>query len=96
MDKCVNGWSMNLWMNECHINFTSFNKYVFKICFQCTILVCEMYKLWLKFFYTISIIKSRDAEFMMYIFSDKGHFLLPWIMTLHKKRATPFSFWVDI
>jgi len=87
---------MNERMNECHIDFTSSNKYVFKICFQCTILMREMYKLWLKKVYTISITKSWDDEFMMYLFNDKGYFLLPWIMTLHKKRATPFSFWVYI
>jgi len=24
--KCVDIWNMNLWMNECHMDFASFNK----------------------------------------------------------------------
>jgi hypothetical protein len=32
-------------MNECHMNFISSNKYVCQLCFQCKILVCEMYEL---------------------------------------------------
>ncbi len=47
MDKCVDKWSTNLWMNECHTNFTSSNKFVCQVCFQCTILICEMYELWM-------------------------------------------------
>jgi hypothetical protein len=47
MNKYVNAWSMNLWMNECHMNFISPYKFVFQMCFQCIILVCKMYKLWM-------------------------------------------------
>jgi hypothetical protein len=30
-DKCVDGWSMKLWMNECHTNFASSYKYVLHV-----------------------------------------------------------------
>jgi hypothetical protein len=46
-DKCVDGWSTNLWMNECHTNFASSNKSVCQTGFQCIILVHETYKLWM-------------------------------------------------
>jgi hypothetical protein len=36
---------MNLCMNECHTNFTSSNKSMCQMCFQCTISMCEMYEL---------------------------------------------------
>jgi hypothetical protein len=58
-NKCVDKWNMNLWMNECHINFASCNKFVFQMCFQCTILVCETYKLWLNKICMISIINHE-------------------------------------
>jgi hypothetical protein len=32
---------MNIWMNGCHMNFTSSYKFVCQMCFQCIILVCE-------------------------------------------------------
>lgn len=35
------------------------------MCFQSTILVCEMYKLWMNEFRTISIIKLWDAKFVI-------------------------------
>jgi hypothetical protein len=35
----------DLWMNECHIDFASSNKFMFQMCFQCMILMREMYKL---------------------------------------------------
>ncbi len=63
--KCVDGWSTNLWMNGCHTNFASSNKYVVQMCFQYTILASEIYELWLNEFWTISIIKSWDAKFVM-------------------------------
>jgi len=50
-NKCVDGWSMNLWMNECHINFTSFYISACWMCFQCTMLMHEMYKLWINDFH---------------------------------------------
>jgi hypothetical protein len=28
MNKCVEKWNTNVWMNECHTNFTSSYKYV--------------------------------------------------------------------
>jgi hypothetical protein len=46
-NKCVDEWNMNLWMNECHTNFISFNKFVCQIVFQCTILMSTTYKLWM-------------------------------------------------
>jgi hypothetical protein len=55
------------WMNECHINFSSSYKFVCQMCFQCMILMCEMYKLWLNFFCTTSITKSWDTKFVMYV-----------------------------
>ncbi len=61
IDKCVDEW----WMNECHMNFTSSNKFMSQMCFQCTILVCEMYELWFNEFCTISITKSWDVKFAM-------------------------------
>jgi hypothetical protein len=64
-DNYVNGWSTNLWMNECHTNFTPSDKSMFQMCFQYMILVHETYKLWLNKFCTISIIKSWNAKFMM-------------------------------
>jgi hypothetical protein len=65
MDKCVNEWNMNLWMNECHTNFISPYKFVFQMCFQCTILVCKMYKLWMNEFCMIFITKSWNVKFVM-------------------------------
>jgi hypothetical protein len=38
-------------------------------CVQCTILVCEMYKLQVNEFCTIFIIKSWDVKFVMYVLS---------------------------
>jgi hypothetical protein len=52
-------------INECHTNFASFNKFVFQMCFQYMILVCEIYELWLKEFCTIFIINSWDAKFVI-------------------------------
>jgi hypothetical protein len=60
MDKCVDKWNMNLWMNECHTNFTSSNKFICQMYSQCMIctnyawtnvtqfpfLSCEMLGLW--------------------------------------------------
>jgi hypothetical protein len=65
MIKCVDGWGTNLWMNECHTDFTSSYKFVCQMCFQCTIFMHEMYKLRMKFFCTISINKSWDPKFVM-------------------------------
>jgi hypothetical protein len=47
---------MNEWMNECHM---------YQMCFQCTILMCETYELWMNDYCTISIIKSWDAKFVI-------------------------------
>jgi hypothetical protein len=63
--KYVDRWNTNLWMNKCHTNFESFYKSVFEMCFQYTILICEMHKLWLNNFCTISITKLWDAKFMI-------------------------------
>jgi len=45
--------------------FTSSNKSVFQICFQCTIFVCEMYELLMDKFCMISIIKLWDVKFVI-------------------------------
>jgi hypothetical protein len=49
-----------------------------KICFQCMILVCEMYKLWMNEFYTISITKSGNVKFVMLaqIYQSNPNFFL--------------------
>ncbi len=65
IDKCDDGWNINLWMNKCHIDFASSNKIVCQMCFQCTIFVCEMYELWMNEFCMISIITSWNAKFVM-------------------------------
>ncbi len=62
MDKRVDGWSTNLWMNECHTNFTSSYKSMCEMCFQCMILMCETYKSWMNKFCMISIIKLWDVK----------------------------------
>jgi hypothetical protein len=36
------------------------------MCFQCTILMCEMYNLWMNEFCMIFITKLWDVKFMMY------------------------------
>ncbi len=59
---------------ECHLDFASSNKYVFQMCFQCTILMCEMYKLWMDKFCTVCIIKSWDAKFVMLVLDAKNIF----------------------
>lgn len=52
------------------------------MCFQSTILVCEMYKLWMNEFRTISIIKLWDAKFViMYFIVIQFFCCWPWIMT---------------
>jgi hypothetical protein len=61
------GWSMNLWMNEYHMDFASSYKSVFQMCFQCMILMCKMYELWMNKFCTISIIKLWDVKFVMLV-----------------------------
>jgi hypothetical protein len=58
---CVDEWNTNLWMNECHTNFASSYKFICQMCFQCMILVCEMYELCMNKFHTISIIQSWDT-----------------------------------
>ncbi len=67
MDKCVDGWNSNLWMNECHMDFTSSNKSISQMCFQYMLLMCEMCKLWLNEICTIFIIESCYAKFAMYV-----------------------------
>ncbi len=57
MNKCVENWNTNLWMNECHMNFTSSYKFVCQMCFQCMISMCEMYK-----FCMIFIVKVWDVK----------------------------------
>ncbi len=47
-------------------------------CFQCMILMCEMYKLWMNEFYIISITKSWDVKFMMHIEIHCGMPLNSW------------------
>jgi hypothetical protein len=56
---------MNILMNECHTNFTSFYKFVWQICFQCTISVCETYELWINEFHVIFIIKLWSVNFFI-------------------------------
>jgi hypothetical protein len=56
---------MNIWMNECHMNFMSSYKSMCQMCFQCIILVCETYELWMNKFCMIFITNSWDAKFMM-------------------------------
>jgi hypothetical protein len=46
------------------------------MCFQSTILVCEMYKLWMNEFRMISIIKLWDAKFVIMYFIVIQFFLL--------------------
>jgi hypothetical protein len=65
MDKSVDGWNTNLWMKKCHMNFTPCYKSMCQICFQCMILVCEIYELWMNEFCMISITKSWNAKFVM-------------------------------
>jgi hypothetical protein len=65
MDKCVDKWNMNLWMNECDTNFSSSYKFVCQICFQCMISMCETYELWMNEFCTIFITKSWNVTFVM-------------------------------
>ncbi len=65
-NKCVDKWGTNLWMKKCYTNFASSYKSVCQLCFQCTISVHEMYKLWMNKFCTISITKSWDVKFLMY------------------------------
>ncbi len=92
MDKCVNRWSTNLWMNECHTNFTFFDKSICQMCFQCTISMCETYELWMNKFCTISIIKTWDTKFIQpnYFIS----FLLPFLITTSYpyNYFTPFPY----
>jgi len=47
------------------MNFARFYKCVCQICFQCIILVCETYKLWINKFCKILITKSWDVKFVM-------------------------------
>jgi len=49
------------------MNIASSYKYVCQMCFQCTILMCEMYESWMNEFCMISIIKSWNAKFAMII-----------------------------
>jgi hypothetical protein len=72
MDKCVDGWSTNQWMNKCDTNFSSFNKFMCQICFQWMILVCEMYELWMYEFYTIFITKLSNINLWCYNSKQKG------------------------
>jgi len=65
MDKCVDGWSRNLWMSDCHMNFAFSYKSMCQMCFQCMILMLETYELWMNEFCTIFIIKSWNAKFVM-------------------------------
>jgi hypothetical protein len=65
IDKCVDRWNMNLWMNKCHMNFASSYKYVCQMCIQCMISMCETYKLWMNYFCMISIVKSIGVKFVM-------------------------------
>jgi hypothetical protein len=50
-------------------------KSMLQMCFQCMILVCKMYKLWMNKFSTISIIKLWDAKFVTLCMVK----CLPWI-----------------
>ncbi len=80
-NKCVDEWSTNLWMNECHTNFVSSNKYVCQMCFQCTISMHKTYKLWISEFCMIIIIKSWNRKFMMMFLK----IYLIWVQYKHKR-----------
>jgi hypothetical protein len=67
MAKCVDGWNTNLWGNEFHMDFTSSYKFVCQMCFQCTILMREMYKLQMNKIYMISINKLWDLKFVVLV-----------------------------
>jgi len=82
MDKCVNKWNMKLLMNKYHTKFVVSYKSMCQMCFQSTILVCEMYKLWMNESRTISIIKLWDAKFViMYFIVIQKICCGPWIIT---------------
>jgi hypothetical protein len=76
MNKCVNEWNMNLWMNECHMNFISPYKFMFQMCFQCIILVCKMYELWMNEFCMISITSNESTKPMNEWMSHEFHISL--------------------
>jgi hypothetical protein len=63
-DTWINVLTDEVWTYE-WMNFTSCCKSMCQMCFQCMILVCEMFKLWMNKFCMISIIKSWDAKFVM-------------------------------
>jgi len=67
IDKCVDNWNINLWMNEYHMNFASSYKFMCQMCFQCTISMCEMYELWMNKICMISIIKLWNVKFVMWL-----------------------------
>jgi hypothetical protein len=78
MDKCVDGWSTNLWMNKCYMNFTFSNKSLSQMYFQCTISIHEMYELWMNKFCTPSITKLWDAKFVMNLLCILNGFAQKW------------------
>jgi len=49
-------------MDECHMDFASFNKFVCEMCFQHMISMHETYELWM-----ISILKLWSVKFVMYV-----------------------------
>jgi hypothetical protein len=64
IDKRVDEWNTTLWMNKFHTNFTSSYKSMCQMCYQCTILVSEIYKLRMNKFSMISITTSLDTKFV--------------------------------
>jgi hypothetical protein len=64
-NKCVDKWSTNLWRNKFHTNFTSSNKFMCQMCFQCTISMRDTYKLWMSKCYMVSICKLWNVKFVM-------------------------------
>jgi hypothetical protein len=52
------------------MNFASSYKYVCQMCFQCMILVCETYDLWMNKICTITINKLWDVKFVIYAVKD--------------------------
>jgi hypothetical protein len=63
MDKCVNEWSTNVWMNECHTNFSS--SCIFSNEFSMHNISAWNLQIMNEQFETIFITKSWDVLFLM-------------------------------
>jgi len=94
MDKCVDGWSTNLWMNKCYMNFTSSNKSMCQMYFQCTISMHEMYELWMNKFCTTSITKLWDVKFVINILCILNGFAKKWTQKCQIWLCTNKRTWI--